>query len=61
MVGIIPTQDGVKNMVGVRNSSQGYGLVAIILHWLVALVVIGLFALGLWMTSLTYYDDWYKR
>ncbi len=43
------------------NSPQGYGLVAIILHWLVALAVIGLFALGLWMTGLTYYDEWYRR
>jgi cytochrome b561 len=31
------------------------------LHWLVALVVVGLFALGIWMTGLTYYDDWYRR
>ena len=47
----------------VRGDSHllGYGLVAISLHWLVAFVVIGLFALGVWMTDLTYYDDWYKR
>ena len=44
-----------------RNTSTGYGLVAIALHWSMALVVIGLFALGLWMTSLDYYDAWYKR
>lgn len=44
-----------------RNSSEGYGLVAIILHWLMALVIIGMFALGLWMVSLDYYDDWYHR
>ena len=47
--------------MGIRNSAHGYGLVAISLHWLVAFVVIGLFALGIWMTDLTYYDDWYKR
>jgi cytochrome b561 len=47
--------------VGIRNTPRGYGMVAILLHWLVALVVIGLFALGVWMTGLTYYDDWYKR
>ena len=28
---------------------------------MVALAVIGLFALGFWMTGLTYYDDWYRR
>ncbi len=47
--------------IGLRNTPRGYGLVAIILHWLVALVVIGLFSLGIWMTELGYYDDWYKR
>jgi cytochrome b561 len=44
-----------------RNTSTDYGVVAIALHWLVALAVIGLFGLGLWMTELDYYDAWYKR
>ena len=44
-----------------RNTRDGYGLVAIGLHWLVTLAVIGLFALGLWMVELTYYDDWYRQ
>jgi cytochrome b561 len=44
-----------------RNTSTGYGLIAIALHWSMALVVIVLFALGLWMTGLDYYDAWYKR
>jgi len=44
-----------------KNSAAGYGLVAILLHWLVAVVVIGLFTLGLWMVDLTYYDSWYNR
>jgi cytochrome b561 len=43
-----------------RNTTDGYGLVAILLHWLVTLAVIGLFVLGLWMVELTYYDDWYR-
>ena len=30
------------------------------LHWITALVVIGMFASGLWMVDLTYYSDWYK-
>ncbi|MCP4044153.1 MAG: cytochrome b [Gammaproteobacteria bacterium] len=47
--------------MGIRNSTKSYGLVAIALHWIVALAVFSLFALGLWMTGLTYYDDWYKR
>ncbi|HEY9198206.1 MAG TPA: cytochrome b [Gammaproteobacteria bacterium] len=44
-----------------KNTSTDYGLVAIALHWLVTVAVIGLFALGLWMTGLEYYDAWYQR
>lgn len=44
-----------------KNTSTDYGLIAIALHWLVTLVVIGLFILGLWMTGLDYYDPWYQR
>jgi cytochrome b561 len=44
-----------------RNTQESYGLVAIALHWLVALAVLGLFGLGLWMTGLDYYDPWYGR
>lgn len=43
------------------NTTSHYGPVAIILHWLTALAVIGLFALGLWMVELTYYDSWYTE
>lgn len=50
-----------KGFIGIRNTEQQYGLLAIFLHWLVALVVIGMFSLGVWMTGLTYYDEWYKR
>ncbi len=42
------------------NTQTTYGLVAVVLHWLVAVVVVGLFALGLWMVELTYYDTWYR-
>lgn len=45
----------------IRNTSDRYGLVAVFIHWLVALVVVGLFLLGYWMVDLTYYHDWYKR
>lgn len=44
-----------------RNTDQGYGMIAIVLHWLTALTVVGLFVLGLWMVELTYYDPWYRR
>jgi cytochrome b561 len=44
-----------------RNSSSRYGLVSMVLHWGVAIVVFGLFALGLWMVGLDYYDAWRKE
>ena len=43
-----------------RNSTSHYGLVSILMHWLVALAVFGLFGLGYWMVGLDYYSGWYK-
>lgn len=43
------------------NSKNRYGLVAIVLHWLSAVLVIGLFVLGWWMMRLDYYDAWYTQ
>lgn len=43
-----------------RNSSNQYGLVSVMLHWLVAVAILSLFALGLWMTGLSYYSEWYR-
>jgi cytochrome b561 len=42
-----------------RNSPQHFGLISILLHWLMALAIYGMFALGLWMVGLGYYDNWY--
>jgi cytochrome b561 len=44
-----------------RNTPSTYGAVHIVLHWLTAVSVIGLFASGLWMVELGYYDPWYNR
>ncbi|HWV14205.1 MAG TPA: cytochrome b [Cellvibrio sp.] len=44
-----------------RDSPSGYGLATIIFHWLSALLIISLFALGLFMTSLDYYSPWYHK
>lgn len=44
-----------------RNSSQTYGHISLLLHWLMALAVYGMFALGLWMVGLGYYDSWYHN
>ena len=43
------------------NSSSSYGWISILLHWLVALGVFGLFGLGLYMVELSYYDPWYRK
>lgn len=42
------------------NTADRFGLVSIILHWLMAITVIGLFGLGWYMVDLTYYDSLYK-
>lgn len=43
----------------IRNTATSYGSVAIIMHWLMALIIFGMFGLGLWMVELNYYDSWY--
>ena len=43
-----------------RNTHQGWGVVSILLHWTLAVAIIGLFVLGWWMTGLGYYDPWYN-
>ncbi len=37
-----------------------YNMTAKLLHWVSALFIFGLFALGLWMVDLNYYSEWYK-
>lgn len=44
----------------IKNNAQNYGWVFILLHWTVALGVIGLFGVGLWMDGLDYDHTWYK-
>ncbi|WP_410014594.1 cytochrome b [Sodalis sp. C49] len=44
-----------------RNSADSFGHISIAIHWLVALAVYGMFALGLWMVTLGYYATWYHR
>ena len=43
-----------------KNTSTSYGLITIIIHWLMALAIFSMFGLGLYMVELTYYDAWYK-
>ena len=43
-----------------KNSENSWGWVSISIHWVSALTIFGLFALGLWMVELSYYDPWYR-
>lgn len=43
-----------------NNKTGTFSGYARLLHWSAALLVFGLFALGLWMRSLNYYHPWYN-
>jgi cytochrome b561 len=45
----------------VRKARANYSVLHIVLHWLVVLLIVGTFCLGLWMVELDYYDAWYKK
>lgn len=44
-----------------KNTADRFGHLSVLIHWLVALTVYGMFALGLWMVTLGYYDVWYHQ
>ncbi len=44
----------------IKNTITSYGLVAILLHWIMAFIIIGLFILGEYMVDLDYYNQWYQ-
>lgn len=41
-------------------SPKQYDIISRSIHWVTALAVIAMFAVGLWMVDLTYYSTWYK-
>ena len=43
-----------------KNTTTGYGSISITIHWLSAVTVFGLFGVGLYMMSLSYYDPLYR-
>jgi cytochrome b561 len=45
--------------ISLVNNQKYYGLVSIALHWVMAVIIIGLFSLGLYMTGLDYMHPWY--
>jgi len=44
----------------INNHAAGYGWISILLHWLMAIAIIGLAIVGLWMVDLGYYSPWYQ-
>ena len=46
--------------MALRDTKTGYGLISRLFHWLMAVAIIGLFALGLWMVELDYYSPYYN-
>ncbi|WP_240652779.1 cytochrome b [Rheinheimera riviphila] len=43
-----------------QSTENSYSAVSKLLHWLMALMIFGLFGVGFWMVDLTYYSAWYK-
>lgn len=43
----------------VKNSTDGFGIITILVHWTMALVIIALFIVGTYMVDLDYYDKYY--
>lgn len=48
-------------MARIKNTENQYGAVAIVVHWVTAIAIVGLFVLGFWMVDLNYYNEWYKQ
>jgi len=44
-----------------KDSTRCYGAISKFLHWFMALLIVALFALGVYMTSLDYYHPWYRQ
>jgi cytochrome b561 len=43
-----------------NNKISSYNKLSKLLHWVSAILVVGLFAAGYWMVDLSYYSEWYK-
>lgn len=44
-----------------KAATPRYDLVARLLHWAIAVLILGLVGLGWWMVDLSYYERWYNR
>lgn len=43
-----------------KSEVKNYNSIARAVHWVSAVVVIAMFAVGLWMVDLSYYSEWYR-
>jgi len=44
-----------------KNTQDRYGILSVLLHWVSLVLVVALFAVGLYMVGLTYYDPLYHE
>ncbi|HRW28404.1 MAG: cytochrome b [Alphaproteobacteria bacterium] len=47
--------------MNLKDTEKKYGAFSKLLHWGVALTIVGMFALGYWMRTLDYYSKWYMK
>lgn len=45
--------------MSIKNTPVKFGLISKLLHWTMAILLVGLFSIGLYMTGLDYYDPLY--
>ena len=48
-------------VLNMKSSIVKYNKLAKSLHWVSAILILGLFAAGFWMVDLTYYSEWYQK
>ena len=44
----------------IRDTTAGYGLPTRIVHWLMAVAIVGMYVPRLWMVDLNYYSPYYR-
>ncbi len=44
----------------IRDTSEGYGIISRVFHWLMAVAIVAMFILGVWMVRLDYYSPYYN-
>lgn len=47
--------------MSIKNTTDQFGWLSIVLHWLMAIGLLGVYFSGIYMVDLDYYDAWYNR